>query len=789
MAIENEQYVKNSLNKYLYTTPIYSDFKGGLNKLNNQSEININELYTANNIILNKDMGLYGRGGVSKLIETQIPEHINSTVNGLFHARFSKGDKLIACINYFIYVWHNNNWVLLTSNLTRQSCSNYCFAFLNDNLIITDGVNKPVRIQYDGSNFTVSELNDAPITKFVVAYQSRLFFAGDNTNKLYFSSVTDLTSYPLENTISIGGSIDNSYITSITSVLGYLVIFKKNSTYYLSGSSNDTFTITQLSNSIGCLYDNCSCEAENNVYFLGQNGIYRITSGMSIEFLSQKIYTMFQNVTQSFLPKIIHNPYMRQIWCIVGYGSGTDYLVFVYDLVVNAFSTYTFYKDENVNIFPLIIAKYYNSDGNIKIIGCNDKDRYVRIYDSEYYGVRDDGYDSYAEIETKLLNLGDPLKYKSIVYYTAFGSSNENNTNYASNSVINRFDASNNTNTQLSYYLLNTVRSHTSEYSSNKIYVVGGFDGKNLNKLQIIDLTNSNVYYGADIPIGISGHCSVLWNNKIYVFGGFTTNDIATNNVYVYDILSNSWTKLDNSKNMPTSRGFATATLYNNKVYIIGGYDNSYAINKIEVFDLINETWETKNNLPNARTNHSAILFNNNIYLFGGYPSVNYKNVTIYDIQNDSFTDLGNIMPQELFDMCGINFNNYGYLFNGYNPITAKGVTNIYKFDTNDNSFTNVCNTIYENYRLSLCKDSQYIYNIGGISLYDAKIYFKYTNDFSTVITKNQNLVLNSKQPILNEVSNYLYKFISIGIKIKTGYSNVNVRGLLLDYFMWSRRE
>lgn len=789
--IVNEQIIKNSLNRFLNTTPIYSDFKKGLNKLNNQAEIDINELYTADNMVLSVDMGLYSRGGVGKLISVEVPQQSTLTIKGLFHARFSKGDKIIVCIGRYIYAWHNNSWLLLSGSLTRTDPVDYSFAFMNDTLIIADGVNKAVKITYDGSNFNVNEITNAPITKFVVAFYNFLFFAGDNTNKVYFSSAGNIDDYPVENSFSIGGSKDNSQITGITTLLGNLIVFKKNSTYYVSGSTSDTFTITQISNSIGCIFDGCYDEAENSIYFLGQNGLWRLTSGMSLEYLFTKLQPLFYNFNFSYYrPKIIFNPDKRQIWLIVGYS--TTIKVFVFDLVVSAFSTYSFYKDDNVNMFPIVNAKYYNQNsGIINVIGCNEKDRYVRIYDVYDY-ITDDGYEVYAELETKLFNLGDPLRFKSLRSYTAFGSTGAESSNEVANGVINKFDTTNNTNTKFSYYLNDFVRGNTAHYYNNKIYVFGGYNGNVINKVQIIDLSQNSVSYGADMPIALAYHSSVLYNNKIYLFGGWKGGSDYNKKVYIYDITNNSWSYLDDSKDMPTPRSWCTANLYGSKVYVIGGYNSTGYLNVNEEFDLNTLTWTTKQSMSYTRALHSSVLYNNKIYLFGGFPISPFNNainVSYYDITNNTYTNIGNIMPESLYEHGSVNISNYGYIVGGYNYQTSNGSKNVYKFDFSNNTFSKVGELFYKNYWFGITNDTTNIYVIGGISLYDAKIGFKFTNDFTSFTTQQQGLICNEKQIITSVVSNALYKFVSVILKIKLGYTSINVRGITLDYMMWVRRQ
>lgn len=434
MPIENEQVVKNYLNKYLCSTPIYSDLSGGLNVRNNQVEIKTNEFFSGKNIYLNNNMGIVGRYGIRKLIDIPLTND-SQEINGVYFANFIAGGVIIACSGYSVYAWRigvSTDWELLTGSITRNypSSNLYTFAFYEDTLIIADGTNYPLKVTYDGTNFSVTEMTLAPKANYVYVWYSYVFFAGDGTNKIYFSAAGNINDYPLENYIAIGGGVDRTPITALCSLFGYLIIFKETATYALSGATSDTFTVSQINNNVGCIVPNCATLAKNEIYFFGQNGVWKIDSSLSFKYISMNILPRFQYLPKQFTtsnrPIIIYNPYKEQVWLSVDYNNdGFHDMVFVFDTIVNdAITEYYFYtsNDGSINFNPKVFAKYlYN--GNYRIIAFNGKDRYLRIYDSHWTEgvVGDDGYIVDAEYESKLFNLGDPQKFKSLRYYTVYG--------------------------------------------------------------------------------------------------------------------------------------------------------------------------------------------------------------------------------------------------------------------------------------------------------------------------------------------------------------------------------
>ena len=141
-------------------------------------------------------------------------------------------------------------------------------------------------------------------------------------------------------------------------------------------------------------------------------------------------------------------------------------------------------------------------------------------------------------------------------------------------------------------------------------------------------------------------------NGKIYAIGGstlsgswpYTGGIVATNEEY--DPASNTWSF---KKPMPTPRTNFGITVYNNKIYCIGGeeiYKNESKApltNVNEVYDPTTDTWETKESMPTPRSDLRANVVNGKIYLIGGYdPNVHFEpgastHNEVYDPATDSW--------------------------------------------------------------------------------------------------------------------------------------------------------
>jgi len=82
--------------------------------------------------------------------------------------------------------------------------------------------------------------------------------------------------------------------------------------------------------------------------------------------------------------------------------------------------------------------------------------------------------------------------------------------------------------------------------------------------------------------------------------------------------IPDSWTEFPES---PFQRSEVTATAVGNKIYVFGGFDTDFdgALTKVEIFDVISNTWSNTTDLPVGLHHTSATTYNGYIYLVGGY--------------------------------------------------------------------------------------------------------------------------------------------------------------------------
>jgi N-acetylneuraminic acid mutarotase len=164
----------------------------------------------------------------------------------------------------------------------------------------------------------------------------------------------------------------------------------------------------------------------------------------------------------------------------------------------------------------------------------------------------------------------------------------------------------------------------TSNTVNNKIYVIGGYNGRSLSTNEEYSPSTNTWSTKANMPTRRHGLTSSTINNKIYVIGGWDSNSISANEEY--NPSTNMWST---KANMPTARSFMTSSAVNNKVYVIDGDKN-------EEYNPSTNTWSTKANMPTDRSLMTLSAVNNKVYVIGGWS--NYNSQT----KNEEYNPLTN---------------------------------------------------------------------------------------------------------------------------------------------------
>lgn len=185
-----------------------------------------------------------------------------------------------------------------------------------------------------------------------------------------------------------------------------------------------------------------------------------------------------------------------------------------------------------------------------------------------------------------------------------------------------------------------------------KIYVFGGNgnpDGGNLKSTEMYDPATQLWTMKADnnnAGSGVEELTSAVVNDKLYVFGA---DKVIFNEMY--DPVTNRWTPLAPKRTFTRA---GTATVYNDEIYIFGGYSNSSdpelyneTSDVVECYSPSTDTWRFVTNIPKLFGNFGIATIGDKAYLFGGVvgdelPDVQFlDDVITYEFQTGIWATTG----------------------------------------------------------------------------------------------------------------------------------------------------
>jgi leucine-zipper-like transcriptional regulator 1 len=158
------------------------------------------------------------------------------------------------------------------------------------------------------------------------------------------------------------------------------------------------------------------------------------------------------------------------------------------------------------------------------------------------------------------------------------------------------------------------------------------------------------------VPCQRSLHAGAVWKDNFIVFGGYDGHH-RVNDLYSFNFLSSHW-KLLSSVNAPSPRDRHIAVVYNDSLYIFGGFDGSARVNDLHCYDLVNNQWRNiqHENVapPSPRHSHAAVVYQDSMFVFGGYDG-SYRS----DLYEYSFANRSWYLVCSLF---GLNHQDAGFI-------------------------------------------------------------------------------------------------------------------------------
>jgi len=139
----------------------------------------------------------------------------------------------------------------------------------------------------------------------------------------------------------------------------------------------------------------------------------------------------------------------------------------------------------------------------------------------------------------------------------------------------------------------------------------------------------------ADMPTPRDEGVAAVIENRIYVVGGHDATTFASNKVEVYDIANNTWSEV---KELPEALDHAGVASYDGKLYVVGGLTADFQAARILfIFDPTTNEWTRGNDMPTARGAMAAQFVNGMLYTVGGWNNEPLRANEAYDPASDTW--------------------------------------------------------------------------------------------------------------------------------------------------------
>ena len=174
---------------------------------------------------------------------------------------------------------------------------------------------------------------------------------------------------------------------------------------------------------------------------------------------------------------------------------------------------------------------------------------------------------------------------------------------------------------------------YVSVVHAGKLVLFGGFDGTRwLNDMFVFDFatrTWTEVVAHGLLPSVRSCPAWAKDRTHVYIHGGYDGVDRKAD-FFACDLNTYTWTKMPCYGTPPSPRYFHSCCLYGNKMYCYGGYSGHERLADMFAYDFETHHWSqidcTVGDAPSGRSSLVAQVYDNCLYVFGGYNGSNVLN-------------------------------------------------------------------------------------------------------------------------------------------------------------------
>lgn len=174
-----------------------------------------------------------------------------------------------------------------------------------------------------------------------------------------------------------------------------------------------------------------------------------------------------------------------------------------------------------------------------------------------------------------------------------------------------------------------------------------------------------------------SGHTSVVFNNKLWVIGGYDSmTSSASNEVWYSENNGATWSRQPQVNGGFSARTDHTTVVFNNKLWVIGGFSSNVDTNDVwSSTDGSNWNKLPKTNPFPVRSGHTTLVFDNKLWVIGGRFTGFFKNDVWNSTDGVNWTKVTDSAPfPERFDHSSVVFDGKLWVIGGSDGQTKNDV-------------------------------------------------------------------------------------------------------------------
>ena len=360
-----------SLTLALESIPL-TNFGGGLNNKVSSTEIASNEARDIKNINLSYAIGQINKRTGYVSVSTHTVYGAYAITGGFDYANGVGTQYLLACSTSTIRKYNSStagHWDIITpsSTVSITSTDYYDFEVFVDTCVIVGGQNVPQKyyggsLTYDIDTGTDPDDHRPNYAQYVERFKNRLWFGGKMqeadagvAGSLTYNRVRYSGDYGAPNIFEGADAwpenwyfnIDDELITGMKTFRDSLIVFGLHSINAIRGemyAATNAFTLTKLTNSVGCISNRTIVPVDNDLYFMAPSGHIYSYDGSSVQLRSDKISTTINALNKLYIQYSVacYFPKYHQLWVSCPTSSATtNDQVLVYDTLYDTWSIYS----------------------------------------------------------------------------------------------------------------------------------------------------------------------------------------------------------------------------------------------------------------------------------------------------------------------------------------------------------------------------------------------------------------------------------------------------------------